>query len=336
LLVVIGHCTYFQIITDFGGCDYSQYFNEDDLITKLLMEIVRFIYVFHMPLFMGLSGALFRMGIQNNRYKTLKPMVISKWKRLMIPFVAVTFLYSVPLKYLSGYYKYSDNLFWDIIAGQLFLQGNSHLWYCMTLFAIMIIAFILKSGINLPHTYKVIILLGMYFVSFIIKIQAIKLICQYLLWFYIGYGFETKREYINVKISLKKTWCHMMVLGVLYVAYRLLPANSYFFVKVSHKLFGILVTCIACLSVYEIAYIISRKTLDRSIVYKTILSDSFGIYLYSDTWNYVILAIAIAVLKNGVLETGEGFLMMFFMRLCITLGLSILITELVKRVKIEQ
>lgn len=70
LLVIIGHCRYYKIITPYGGCDYSRYTEAGiPVFCHLETYINDLIYAFHMPLYMALSGALYclkkaRGGVQ--------------------------------------------------------------------------------------------------------------------------------------------------------------------------------------------------------------------------------------------------------------------------------
>lgn len=57
ILVVVGHCTYFKICTNYGGCDYSYLFINESYAFKIINKMTEFIYIFHMPLFIALSGA---------------------------------------------------------------------------------------------------------------------------------------------------------------------------------------------------------------------------------------------------------------------------------------
>ena len=66
ILVVIGHATYYDIITPFGGIQYGMLMEEagiqDTLFHSLTSELTNFIYTFHMPVFIALSGSLFAIG----------------------------------------------------------------------------------------------------------------------------------------------------------------------------------------------------------------------------------------------------------------------------------
>ena len=104
ILVVLGHCNYYNIDTPYGGIHYG---NIDLLFYKILGVVTGFIYSFHMPLFMAVSGACFYFSMKKR--PTFGFICKSKATRLLIPFILVTTFLSVPLKYVSGYYDNSDN-----------------------------------------------------------------------------------------------------------------------------------------------------------------------------------------------------------------------------------
>src|SRR5699024_9855767 len=84
LLVVIGHATYYYIITPFGGIQYGMLMEEagiqDTLFHSLTSELTNFIYTFHMPVFIALSGSLFALG----KKLEASAFIIKKTKRLLI------------------------------------------------------------------------------------------------------------------------------------------------------------------------------------------------------------------------------------------------------------
>lgn len=62
LLVIIGHSTYYVISTPYGGCDYTSLTLPNlSLFARLAAYLTRLVYLFHMPLYMALSGALYRL-----------------------------------------------------------------------------------------------------------------------------------------------------------------------------------------------------------------------------------------------------------------------------------
>lgn len=145
LLVIIGHCTYTRLMTPYGGiCYFSEIPSyEYSDCSKMLEGIISFIFTFHMPLFMMLSGVCFRLTI--DRETDMKELVKKKVRRLLLPFALTTLFLSVPLKYIGGYYSMSSDVLKDIILGQFLLMGNSHLWFVVSLFWIFVIYYSLHK-----------------------------------------------------------------------------------------------------------------------------------------------------------------------------------------------
>ena len=64
ILVVVGHCTYYTIAgpSEYGGIDYAGAMEAagvmDTYVHAWTSVLTMFIYTFHMPLFMAISGAV--------------------------------------------------------------------------------------------------------------------------------------------------------------------------------------------------------------------------------------------------------------------------------------
>ena len=59
ILVVISHSSYIKSLTKYGGVDYSAFASADGFLLSVALMLSRFLYKFHMQLYMALSGALF-------------------------------------------------------------------------------------------------------------------------------------------------------------------------------------------------------------------------------------------------------------------------------------
>lgn len=72
ILVVLGHCTYYQISTNYGVAYYQDLMLQagvnDTLIHRIASWVTGVIYTFHMPLFMALSGAVFSLQLSKGKY----------------------------------------------------------------------------------------------------------------------------------------------------------------------------------------------------------------------------------------------------------------------------
>lgn len=135
-----------------GGIDYTNDISMYCTAYSFLEVITKTIYLFHMPLFIAISGMLFSKSIK----KTInfQSIFLKKLNRLILPFVAVCIFYSIPIKFLTGYWNSSDSLFKDVFIGQLLLFGNNHLWYVVSLFWMFCTSYYTSNNILL-YTHKI-------------------------------------------------------------------------------------------------------------------------------------------------------------------------------------
>ena len=335
ILVVIGHCTYLKISTSYGGCDYSFLFSDRSITFKLLSKLTEFIYIFHMPLFIALSGALFEKSLMKGRYPSFKQLVNKKAKNLLIPFIVVTLLYSTPIKFLSGYFEGSTNFIKDIFVGQILIQGNTHLWYLLTLFVIFVVGYLCLKNSGVKQSILLLFLIALSLGSGKIGIKLVSYVFQFTLWFYVGMLFEKNRSifedtFSDIKFRL------LLADVVLYGIYEI--ANHFlmpFPIKIIMKVEKIILTGLLCLTVYMISYFVTKSKIFNSRVFNVLRRDSFGIYLYSDPLNYLILMVG-ASLFGGELWTNNLYSVAFYLfRILVTLGISICLTEVMKKCKIK-
>lgn len=338
ILVVIGHCTYYTISTKYGGIDYYGIMTEvninDTFVHKVLVAMVNIIYSFHMPLFVALSGALFSIQFRKNKYPKLSNLIKDKFFRLIVPFFIVTLCYAVPLKLFSNYF--SSNLLdaiKQIFLGQILLMGNSSLWYLSSLFLDFILIFIVEKNYKGGKGEKIIFFILLHLVSYLIPFQIISNPLKYAFWFYMGYNFEEIRVDFNSFIKNKKLICFFSIGAFLvtYILSRKIPTANIALLGIK-IMFNLITTFLGCFIVYSFAYLLTINTkIMSSKVMQTILNNSFGIYLYSDSLNYLILSLIYNILGIGVFGIEFGSLMIFLVRVIVTTVISIVISQLLKK-----
>lgn len=338
LMVVLGHCTYYKIDSLYGGCDYSIFVGNGCVMLHLFQKVTRLLYLFHMPLFMTLSGALFSRSIGRKKYNSIQQLAEDKGKRLIIPFFAAGICYSFPLKYISGYYSNSDNVLKDFFVGQLCLQGNNHLWYCAVLFTIFILTYILEKRLKGKATVKILVMVVASMLSSIyeIKLALLSYIFQYMVWFYFGLCFESIRERVNKKIECKWFIVETAIATVLLLTVYLVVNNYENLIwKATTSILKIVFTAALCLDVYNAAYMFA-KTRARSIgLFKTLKNNSFGIYLYSDPLNYVFLSVATIAFQNKLFISNAGATLFYAIRFAGTLVISVAVTEALRKLRLR-
>lgn len=327
LLVIIGHSNYYSLLTLYGGIDYMSELTNKPLAYKILQMLVGFIYTFHMPLFIALSGMCFALTQAENL--SLSNLVQKKAKRLLIPFIVVTLLIDIPLKMVGGYWQGSDDMLRDVIYGQILLMGSSHLWFLASLFWIFIIFFAILK-INIHRYLKWIILLIFHVIGSYIPINfmGIPFAIKYIIYFAIGYRCL---EFLNAKSSIKNP---LLLLTACFFAYNL----QFIFYKmcdfpileqVSRICMGFALAIFGILAISEISKRVNLNYMGG------VKNNTFELYLYSDPINYPIIALLYILLGNEMLANSHTVLFMFLIRGIIQILFSFVIIFLVKKFRLK-
>ena len=328
IFVVLSHSTYYKITSNYGGINYQNLINNNFslLLYKGFDKIREVLYYFHMPMFMALSGSFYYIQVKNNKWIGVNILLKNKIKRLLLPFIIFSVLYTLPLKYLSNYFI--DISFIKAFIGQVFLLGNSHLWYLYALFVIFLISYyILKMEANI-FTYLIIYIIHL--ISFLIKFTLISAPLQFLVWFSLGFLFESKRVEWNKKLLNYKSITFLI--GILFIILVLI----YNYIKGDFKLISkFLLDIIAItgsIAVYNIAYLLSKYSkLEDYRFYKLVVVNGLGIYIFSDTLNYFILYI-IYTISGDFMFSPVGVVSLVVIRFVVTLFGGLLITIIFKKV----
>ena len=326
LLVVIGHAGYISPMTNWGGVTLGDY--TVPAIQKIIDLGVRLIYSFHMPLFFALSGALFYLNVEGNKFNNIKDVLLVKTKRLLVPYVLCTMFWVVPIKYFSGYWGNSTNVLKDILLGQFFLYGNSHLWFLWVLFIVTVITWIFRKN----EIVRSLIAIIFFCCGCILDVPqfGISRILLNLIWFELGYQYGKKRNIIQTTIELKRqkialaTISTMFYLVVLMCYLRLAKGNE--------VAYGIVHLAGVAMS-FSLAFLVDEKKIRNRFLYRIILKHSMGIYLFSDSINYLILSILKNTTGTIMIETNVGAFFIFVLRICLTLLVAILFDIIVQKCK---
>ena len=163
--------------------------------SAVLMYVKRYISLVQMPLFFSLSGACYGLSVWWKKY-SFRSFVRKKVRRLLLPFVAVSLLWMIPIRLLSRYPYWEQLSMRDILA-QVFLGRDAgHLWYLGCLFLIF-----LAVGAVTPAAVRVwkgrggiwaaacgaLLLLGLSVASPLFpSVLFLSSCAKYLFWFYAG------------------------------------------------------------------------------------------------------------------------------------------------------
>ena len=137
MLVIIGHAT--RIFSTQSAFGY-------DVNSKVIDGLCSIIYLFHMPLFFSISGGLFYRGIRSGKYAHISSFVLSKAKRLMVPFAFTGAFIVYPTLIYCGLEE--SNLGQYIVDGLILGNNARHLWYLPTVFELLLISCIMFKAVG--------------------------------------------------------------------------------------------------------------------------------------------------------------------------------------------
>lgn len=335
-LVVIGHGGYYSVMTKFGGIDVEgmmcQAGVSDTSFHGFVNLLCSWIYTFHMPAFLALSGCIFREQLIKRRYENLTKLIRRKWHRLILPLLFVWFFWNVPVKWISGYYAAERH---PVVSAavQIIFPDNVYLWYLEVLFLCFPMAWMLVRKMDSVIGQGMIVgsawcldrivghFVGGGYIPFVRPFRRFH-------WFWIGMWMPDlirwlrehglwKRNYIAILAAMHTVgWllCERTDLGRRILSEFALP------------ILGIL--CIWYVS-EEIAKILTERK--RDVLY--VAADmSFGIYLWAEPLNYLILFFVSNYIGVEAFGQETTAALLFAARIIVTPAIAVIISRLLHKV----
>ena len=279
VLVVFAHCSKM-----FSAEAAIQNFALDDALSL----ITSFIYSFHMPVFIAVSGSVYALCLNKGKYSNVRSFIRNKSKRLLLPYLFFSIVVVFPVLCLC-----------DIIQGQYIVSiiknfilciDNRHLWYVVVLFSIFVIMRILGDKLD---GNKICIAAILFLFAIIPSIPVLNYLkinktLHMLLYFYIGY-LLINNKYIG------KGGKNSIIMSVI----SFICTFSFWFLSISidrssilNKELVIIINQIASISgiimMYELSQLIFDSQLLENTIVKHILKNSYGIYLFHPMIIYVM------------------------------------------------
>lgn len=334
--VVLGHSSYYTVGTLYGGIDYMGLMKKTHIVDtgfhKATEMLTAWIYAFHMPAFIALSGMLFSMQMEKRSFGTVVDLIRNKAKRLLVPFAVVYFIWNIPIKLISGYYEGQN--FCKAFLGQILFPNGMYLWYLEAIFLIFILAYFLNEKFSFLQQFCITLLL--WFVGIQIERHAGYYVplgnpFKYFLWFWIGMNLN-REKYTGVIIKGNDEitalfFCAMH--GVAWIAAKIVSHGGSYLMNLAVPLFAILSLNYACTAVEKRIGECTKAWIAR------VSSYSFGVYLYAEPLNYLILFIVVKTFGIYVLGNIGVAVAIYFARIIITVLMAILIVWMLKKSKMK-
>lgn len=281
LLVVLGHSV--NVYTDFWNVFTSE------RSSLILLNLGKYIYSFHMPLFFFMSGGVFSYCYFEKNKNKMYSVLFEKAKKLLIPFVFIGIFYMLPIRYFVGL----DEIFKMSVLKFLIGIKTGHLWFLWALFNIFILMFIL-----LKYDYRKMIL-PVYILNIIsLKIPNYFMVAntlKFFLWFYIGFIFYLEKKIIYEKIKNQKSKINLLIKIIILLSLVTLAMIKYeFFLnggalgKLIRYNLKNLIAFLLIIKYYLIFDIFSEKINEKS--FENLDKLGFGIYLLHEPLIYLMIS----------------------------------------------
>lgn len=272
ILVVLGHSI---IIYQSSWNLYSTSVNAPYFdVLKRLIDVIQ------MPLFFSISGYLFFFKV---RYIRFKDLILSRIKRLLVPYFLVACFYMVPIRLLVRYEGYKNLQIYELIFSKILCgYDNGHLWFLPALFLCFVIVYVIvniENKIPVRSLVKNIINLSLFCYLFYKKplgyFPYLKNCEDNIMWFYMGYLFNFYSEnFCKIRLNkFLKILCAMFALILLF-----------YFNVVDNWLLKVFFRLLILSILYMI---ISDKHIYGNAIGSMINKNSFGIYLFHSPLIYI-------------------------------------------------
>ena len=259
---------------------------------KDIPYLSKWIYSFHMPLFIFISGYLLeytsKNKIENINYKIF---VKKKINRLFLPYVVISSLAYIP-KYLLGKFVLRP-LSLDMktyIHGLIYPWDNPIIffWFLPTLFLIMLITIFLVKLLknNIKYILTLSLLVSLFSKKFVnIELLNINGVLNYLFFFILGIVYRRNENIIDEKINNKLFFT---------ISNTILILNCIFDYKFSNQMLYIIIAVSGIIFSVMIEKLYSEKSLT---FLNHLYGKSYSIYLLSWFPQVLIRIVGFQILK---------------------------------------
>ena len=308
LLVVFAHAS--RMHTSVGAVQIANK-------SAFLAGFTTYIYTFHMPLFIMISGSIFGYCIERQKYSDVKKFVLSKCRRLLLPYLFTGICCVAPVMCLlhitgrsfPGYIRH----------GILFSNDSRHLWFILALFWIYMI-YILMRPLFLKGRKGLILVAAISLILFAFADAApgifqIRTALSYQLFFCLGMLFNAFYGEIAARCDGWRIAGYCLPLALLASLYfNPNPLTAYIY-----KLIGI------AMGVFVCGRLIARfPNMLEGRMLGMIRKNSFGIYLFHPMIIYVLYF----VMKESRINPVALWVMISLVSIALSVGITSVLRKL--------
>ena len=305
ILVVLGHASVFY--SPEGARELSRQ-------SPFLSGLASYIYSFHMPLFVLLSGAVWGYCIRQGKYQKAGPFLLGKLRRLGIPYLFFGLALVAPVVVLCGYTNQNYPIY--CLYGLLLGLDARHLWYLLVLLWLFLSTLALKPLVKKNPLWTLPICAALFLIANRMpQLFKLRTACKYALFFYLGVCADSYYEPLE-KLARKLRWA-VPVLFLLLLGSVFWNPNS--LTEVFYVLLGM--GAALCLG----ANLTEQEGLQKSRAYQLLRRDGFGLYLIHAMVIYLLVHLLGDRLVPGL---------MFLLSVAVSAAAGILLTELLRKCRL--
>lgn len=306
LCVIAQHCCAFWSGT-------SWFVGSPIFSSKVLSIISSFLSSFHIYTFAFVSGYIFHyVKYEKGGYQKFFPFAVNKFKRLIVPYIAVTLVWIIPIN--QYFYDYSIA---ECIKKYILTGSASQLWFLTMLFSLFLIFYIISDFVEEHNAIGWLIVIGFWFIGTYAQIpnlfQIVSAI-KYMPFFYMGFKVHQYDCRLLRKVN-PLVWLTIFVVARTCLSYsNKMIADLPIIYDLAKTMVNILGTLMAFFGLNKFAVIFSDKV--KAIDYLS--KHSMTMYLFHQQFIYFGI-----VWLNGKVLPEINALVCFIVSVGISLGISI-------------
>ena len=294
----------------------GNWFNAVEIQTENpLSMFAKYLGSFHIYAFVLVSGYIFYYSrCECGKYGCFSAFVKNKFKRLIVPYLAVSAFWVVPIGMV--FFKYG---FWDIVTKFIFATSPNQLWFLVMLFWVFLIFWNLTPYIKnhfLPGFVLACIAyaIGVFGNAFVPNVFQIWTALKYIIFFWLGFVI---RQYKLTRLN--KTWPLWVILHVcLFVLSQ--SSNKFgdgYLMKAMNIGLDLSVNVVGVIAVFAAMQYIGVRIGDQSKALRMLGKTSMPIYLLHQQIIYISI-----YLLNGLVNPYIHSVINF----CVALALSFVVS----------
>lgn len=285
--------------------------------SAFLKGLTEYIYSFHMPLFILLSGCVYGYCIEKGKYDKKIPFLYNKAKRLLLPYLFFGIAYVAPIMVWLGFTEQSYlSYLWQ---GIILSYNSRHLWYVFALFWIFVLAMVVRKWLLNGKTLFIVMALSVILYcmsSHVPQMLQLQAASKYQIFFFAGVCvnryfermFATIQKHLCLIIAC---FCGLIIMSRFYD----LGGDLY----LTYAFCGIVM--ILCVSTY-----MGKSGLAAGRIVQLANRDGYGIYFFHPMIIYILFAFAYKLRISPYIMCGGAFV--------ISLILSCIMTILFRKIRL--